>query len=301
MKTKKIFFLLMTFACMIFVFSTKIYAYDNSDTIIGLKYENGLETSEYLSDIKSTGASYTLPKIINDIDYSSFYNPTERDDSDVIIGSNDRVQLTESQYSLSPYCMICKIEATFGQSVYQGTGYLVGPRTVLTAAHVIYDSGWGTNVTLLFGAHWNSNNQYVYSSYVTNVTGLTMGNYYNTGDTADDWAIIDLGFDIGDTYGWFGLTTVVTTNMTMTVAGYPGDYNGNMVYSTGSVSNIETYKFRHYADTAGGESGAPIMPVPFMSSGIHHGGYGTSYNEACRISTYIVDMIDERIGNDDDN
>ena len=38
-----------------------------------------------------------------------------------------------------PYCCIGLITGKFGKDFYHGTGFLIGPRIVLTCAHNLYD------------------------------------------------------------------------------------------------------------------------------------------------------------------
>lgn len=70
--------------------------------------------------------------------------------STLIFGEDNRTQLNNSQYSLFPYSAVCIVKGYFdtdgdGDSdvVYTGTGVFVGPSTVLTCNHIMYNKDHG--------------------------------------------------------------------------------------------------------------------------------------------------------------
>lgn len=110
-----------------------------------------------------------------------------------IIDNDNRVVLEDYQYMQKPYRSICRILISFNELsgvAYQGTGFLVGPHTILTNCLMVYDCS----------------------------------NEHN--------------------YGWFDSISISF-----------GTYKD----SNGNASNVNTYKFDHNCDTAGGASGSPVI------------------------------------------
>jgi len=228
---------------------------------------------------------------------------------DNVIGTDDRVLVYDA--STDPYKKTCRISVSFNENpsqTFHSTGFLVGPSTILTACHSIYDTaygdGWFDSLTLDFGASVYSDTGQMYYPYghYTNWTSAQVGNYYNTNDENDDWAIIDLGTNIGNTLGYFGLSASLSNNTTVKTYGYSSDLGGVLTYSYGSATNVLDYKFDHNCDTGIGCSGGPVTKSDNSVVGIHSCYYKTfnplyETNRACKISVYIVGWIEDRINN----
>ena len=200
-----------------------------------------------------------------------------------------------------PYRMVCRIEVRYTEEpvvIYLGTGFLVGPSTIMTACHTVYHENYGFFDTINFGFGVYKDDitgqiTYPYGNYSSWSTA-TVGNYYNTYSENDDWAIFDLSTNIGNDLGYFGLTASLTTSDDLRLYGYSGDLGGNLGYCDGNATYIETYRFYHNCDTQGGASGGPICENNVVVAGIQHGWAG-DINTACKISVYIVGWINDRI------
>lgn len=211
-----------------------------------------------------------------------------------------------------PYRSICRILISFNELSgveFQGTGFLVGPHTILTNCHMVYDCsnkhnyGWFDSISISFGTYKDSNGKIInpYGT-ITQFSSASCGSFRDTKDRNDDWALIDLNENIGNELGYFGVTSELSNDDSVTVVGYSGDLDRKMAYSNGNVSNVNTYKFDHNCDTTGGASGSPVIKKSNnLICGIHSGYsyywfFGNHYtNHACKISTYIVAWIEERL------
>lgn len=229
-----------------------------------------------------------------------------------IIDNDNRVVLEDYQYVQKPYRSICRILISFNELSgveYQGTGFLVGPHTILTNCHMVYDCsnehnyGWFDSISISFGTYKDSNGKIInpYGT-ITQFSSASCGSFRDTKDRNDDWALIDLNENIGNELGYFGVTSELSNDDSVTVVGYSGDLDRKMAYSNGNVSNVNTYKFDHNCDTTGGASGSPVIKKSNnLICGIHSGYsyywfFGNHYtNHACKISTYIVAWIEERL------
>lgn len=206
-----------------------------------------------------------------------------------IIGTDERTKVTNT--TTSPYYAIAYLSITMEDGgTFRGTGFMISPNTMLTAGHCLKSStSKAKSVTVYPGRNGTS------KPITANMTKYYVDTKY-TGSEADwDYGIIVLDSNIGNTTGWFGLhgtsgSSIGTTNITVT--GYPGDLAGYYMWTCGgTVSNITTNRFKHTADTAGGESGSPTY---FYNSsygnqvvGIHtHAG-----NYSRRITTTLVNWL----------
>lgn len=283
---------LFTFCCSFLIISFA----DNSDKIIGYKMDSN-------RNIENVYYSDTLGNNITET--SGFINDDSKIEQSIcnriIIGDDDRVVVPNSSMTSYPYRMVCRIEVQYNETpgtVYLGTGFLVAPNTIMTACHAIYHENYGffDSINFGFGAYKDDvTGQITYPYGTYNLwTAATVGSYYDTFSENDDWAIIDVSTNIGNDLGYFGLTANLSTSDNLRLYGYYGDFYGNQGYCDGNATYIETYRFFHTCDSYGGVSGGPICENNVIVAGIQHGWLGT-INTACKISTYIVGWINDRI------
>ena len=130
----------------------------------------------------------------------------------------------------------------------QGTGFMIGPNAVATAAHVIYHRGSDGNffvghATIVPANNTGSNPKPFGTAGAKKF--YCGGGWANNGDYSDDWGIIELKTNIGNKTGWLGLRwqSASYKNETTFVNGYPGKVNG---HSNGENcdSDMDLY-FRH--------------------------------------------------------
>lgn len=92
-----------------------------------------------------------------------------------------------------------------------------------------------------------------------------------------------------------GVSSELSNGDTVRLYGYHGDYDSRLGYGPGTTSGVSTYKFRHNCDAIAGSSGGPITRGSTTVVGIHSGGYNSNWDQACKVSNYIVGWIEERI------
>ena len=150
-----------------------------------------------------------------------------------------------------------------------GTGFMIGPAAVATAAHCVYNSEFGddcipTSITVIPAPYYEANSSN--PSISATATGFVMNsNWMNDFDSKYDWAIIKLNANIGNNVGWLGLRYQESTydNTAIRVQGYPvwinGVFNTTMYYTNGTITNSQT-KILKSNDTCteGGMSGGPV-------------------------------------------
>lgn len=222
--------------------------------------------------------------------------------TEAVIGSDDRTKVINSNEY--PWRMIVSLEMEMpGLVIRRGTGFMVGPTTVLTAGHCVYESrygGWAEKVTIRPGLSGVSQ---PYGSQTSGQMSASLG-WVDLEDHKYDYAFIELEEPIGERTGWFSLGVLPAQkiyNSAINVCGYPSDVNDDLLYqwhSGGQTGFVESQKLYYEADTYGGTSGGPVWVSREDGSqvvvGVH--AYGTKlsehlgkpHNSATRIVPEIV-------------
>lgn len=184
-----------------------------------------------------------------------------------VFGPDDRVQVPNTK--VYPFKVFGYIQATSKAGQGSCSGTLIGPRTVLTAAHCIYsneDGGWLTDV--LFAPGLNGFNDAPFGAYAAASTSIVEGyvtNYQGFYGSVVPWdlGIITLAEPIGDQLGWLGYANYDGLgDFTANIVGYPGDKTppALMWRATCEVmaENVGTENFSYDCDTYPGSSGSAV-------------------------------------------
>ncbi|RYF71781.1 MAG: serine protease [Cytophagaceae bacterium] len=218
--------------------------------------------------------------------------------TEVIIGTDDRVRIANT--TIYPYRAICALRITAADGTrWIGTGWMVGPRTVITAGHCVFlhnNGGWARSIEVIPGLNDATR---PYGSAVGTVLRSVKGWTESKKREYDYGAIIlPANSRLGDRVGYFGYA-VRDTNFLMgsvlNLSGYPGDKAGGsqqwfMARTPRSLTDrVITYDI----DTMGGQSGAPVwikVGEQRYCVGIHTNGH-TSGNSATRIVQDVFNNI----------
>ncbi|PRQ07612.1 trypsin-like serine peptidase [Enhygromyxa salina] len=266
---------------------------------IGAYAQLGLETvpgwtpppayvRESTADASPRGADTLLPDWRSGATHSSYRREST-------IGSDDRVRIRETtSYPWRPICQLT-IHSRFGDE-FVGTGWLIGPRTIVTAGHCVYlpaIGGWAERVVV--SAARNGLDRPFSSVVATkfySVRGWTVD-----GKREHDYAVIKLGEDAAlPEVGQLGYAVCDTPTLRgsyLNLAGYPADKDGGTTlwWSARRSAKVDAHVMRYDADTAAGQSGAPVWRLDPSSGrrvvvGIHTNGALTG-NSATRISARV--------------
>lgn len=165
--------------------------------------------------------------------------------------------------SAYPYDLVCYISDTIDGVRYRASGLIIGPHTILTAAHVVWDVDSGQAATSVT----------VYPSYGASTTGYAgAAIHYNAVDdingeltkaqSQSDFAIIDVVQDLSS-YGSFGIDLNYTGG-SADITGYPAYSSSYYTQVTGSGSVVKdaSYSVLDYNSSSfgvsPGSSGGPI-------------------------------------------
>lgn len=216
-----------------------------------------------------------------------------------VIGADGRAKVnTTTNY---PYRANAFLIVNYNGGSGTCTGFFIGPRTLATAGHCVYDQtlGWATSIQVFPGRNGGSSPYgNAYACYLWSV-----GGWVDNGNTNYDYGAIILPSNkaLGNTVGWYGFfyTTdgASLDEDTVRVYGYPGDKTyGTQWGMQGKIKTVNTRKLHHNVDTAGGQSGSAVYETrsngPYANSIHTNGVYGTSpYNRSTRIVKGVFDNL----------
>ena len=222
-----------------------------------------------------------------------------------VVGSDDRVRIYDND--LSPWRMICSLAITAPNGHFMGTGWLVGPRTIITAGHCICDvnqmGGWATKIVVAPG---RDDADYPFSRFSS--TRFSVLKKWESEQHPDfDIGCIHLDQAIGETLGWFGMLSLPAAELQqsrLNIAGYPADIGGGrfLYHHQDLIVDVQDRRIYYMTDTFGGQSGAPawiqnsIGGAPLVV-GVHaYGIDGTQpvnlrANSAPRLIPEVIDTI----------
>jgi glutamyl endopeptidase len=217
--------------------------------------------------------------------------------AEVIIGVDNRVRVHAT--TVYPWRAICalKITARNGRK-YIGTGWMVGPRTVITAGHCVYlhsEGGWASSIEVIPGRNDGSS---PYGSASSGNLRSTTG-WVNNRDRNFDYGAIILPENkkLGNTVGFFGIAVrpdAFLMASALNLSGYPGDKGGNQQwYMAQRPTNVSNTVITYNIDTFGGQSGAPVWVYQNGQRycvGIHTNG-SNGGNSATRINNSVYNNL----------
>jgi V8-like Glu-specific endopeptidase len=225
-----------------------------------------------------------------------------------IINGESRTQVTNTQ--TTPFKAICYLYVSWPNGTYSsGSAEFVGKRVVLSAGHMVYDyskrgsgtSGWAKSVRVVPGKNGSSEpygSQYASTAYVPNgwITVSQQGQtgYESSCDYDMSWIIMPdqtLFNRTGYAFGYQVASDSSLKSTKLNIAGYPGDKPAGTMWTEFGGGNQVVYpsRFRHYLDTYGGSSGAPMWYYNGTSRYVWGVNvwevYGNpAYNVACRMN-----------------
>ncbi len=225
----------------------------------------------------------------------SFFTP------DTIIGNDDRIKLTDTTYF--PWATVVKIQGNFDIYSFDCSGWMLGPSTVATSAHCIYDYGdtntYATNVIVTPAMNSDSPNSEPFGYCEANKAWI-INLWETTGDAQYDYGVYALRCRVGEQTGNLGYRVISDSQIDgemVNVTGYPLDKGGTtMWFGLGHVLETPANFLFYDNDTTGGQSGAPTWELINDSCqvcvvAIHSGSGGIDHNVGVRVTNDVFDFL----------
>ena len=199
-----------------------------------------------------------------------------------------------------------------------GTGWFAGPKTIITAGHVLYDVNWPQRdeITPAWGAMadvWIGYREGLALGHANSarfrVTNAWKAFVDSGASEADRRSQIDVGciqlgeslFDFPRYFDLNGAGDAAIAGQLATISGYPTDRDSAQIQYSGSggIGDVSPNFFYHLIDTFGGQSGAPVwlggtgVAQPSVV-GIHTGGSEEeARNWAVRMTSELKALIQQ--------
>jgi len=217
--------------------------------------------------------------------------------AEVVIGKDDRIQVHNT--TAYPWRTICSLVITAKDgSGWRGTGWLVGPGTVMTAGHCVYMHGRGGWVRRIEVIPGRNGSKKPYGSCAATCFCSVKG-WTNKKKRSHDYGAIILPSNcrVGNRVGWFGYANLGYASLLglkVNLSGYPGDKpSGTQWWHARRIKWVTSRTIVYNIDTAGGQSGSPVWRLKNgkrHAVGIHTNG-STSGNSATRIIKPVFQNI----------
>ncbi|OOQ91908.1 trypsin-like serine peptidase [Bacillus cereus] len=211
-------------------------------------------------------------------------------------GRDERLRVADTR--IFPWRAVCELIITTADGRKgSGTGWLVGPRTIITAGHCVFDVDTGQWYESIEVIPARDHNKEPFGRF-TSTTFWSVEGWITNGDHKYDYGAIILDADIGNRVGYLGFRAdldSVINNQIATNVGYPGDKEDNESSTqwtmSGNIEVISNEKIRYMIDTYGGHSGGPVWLGSLESQVIGIHTYGGCPNSATRINGNVFENI----------
>jgi V8-like Glu-specific endopeptidase len=225
---------------------------------------------------------------------------------ETVIGADERTRILDTE--LNPWRRIAALQIKAPSGTFIGTGWFVGPRTLITAGHCVFDAsqlgGWAKSVEVSPAR----NGQTFPFDRVVAKRFSSIDRWVQSQDPDFDMGAIHLAKPVGDDVGWFAVGSLPTTDLEthlVNISGYPAlPGNGEeQWFHKNRILRVTERRLFYDVDTYGGQSGAPVFiyeqgQAEPLVVGIHAYGVGgtpSSFslvaNSAPRIIPEVYDQI----------
>lgn len=298
MLRKRVYYRLMCLFLLVYLGQGEVYAQETNGS------ESGIPTE---ATTFTTSADPSKSELIPSSEATTILPSQAPDFSEVeaipegIIDSDNQILVTNTL--LTPYRQVVRLESFFASGVLYGTGVMIGPDLVLTAAHNVYNikQGQWTEDVLVIPAQngeaepygkYQAGRIFMLKSYQNEETGTS---------ESFDMAVIKLTQPVDSQVGFLPVSTEISDGNRIQVAGYPypktSDWKIGFMYTMwGEATSIKDNLIRYEIDTESGQSGSPVLNQDNEIVGIHTLGFVDGnqvyiYNAARRIMQDSLDMI----------
>lgn len=265
--------------------------------------EETIEIDTYDLETKTWSTEFVTDSPLNSVDLP------ENHDGEIspmdIFGEDDRVIISDT--TKKPYSYIGNIYIRSGGVVCgYGTGFLVGPSLVLTAAHNLYSNLLNIDSIRFLPGH--NGDTFPFGKYTATKFHIPSQYKKDVTNKKYDYALIELEEPVGNKTGYFSLNPnlsvvnnpdkhdIYENQMSVTIAGYPSNDRKKLYKSSGKVYfDGGDYLAYTKIDTDNGQSGSPVYykkDGKYYVLGIHI--KGNDEQNTCRLMTNAIYRLIEK-------
>jgi len=225
-----------------------------------------------------------------------------------VFGDDDRIQIGIAEAEEYPFRVIGQILMMKKSGSSFCSGALIGPHTVLTAAHCLYnhdEGGWNEKIQFVPARTGTSAEDAPYGTYdyeTAYVLGGYIDNYQGSYDSVFRWdlGVVILKDPVGDDLGWMGYSNYDDLGaFHASITGYPGDMPASTMWYAGcdvQAENIATDYFLTDCDTYPGSSGSAVYAIDENDEHVIVGvnvAQNDKWNTAVRLNASYFAWVDD--------
>ncbi|MTD54220.1 trypsin-like serine peptidase [Amycolatopsis pithecellobii] len=208
-----------------------------------------------------------------------------------------------TQTSASPWCTTGLVTATFPDGTEgESTGFAIGERHVVTAAHAVYDKDLGGLATKVKFQPGRDAANLPFNTF-TAAKWHVLDVYRDKDLTRDDYSLLVLSASMPAAVGRYQLTAADDSTLRgneWQIAGYPDDKTpeNSMWYAAGALAAVDQHLLQYRISTSAGQSGAAVAGYQAVSDtkavGIHSRvNDDRTANLAVRVTPQVIKQIEE--------
>jgi V8-like Glu-specific endopeptidase len=212
--------------------------------------------------------------------------------TETIHGLDDRIQIHNTHKY--PWCMTASLLITARDNTqWCGTGFFIGPHTLMTAGHDVFVTGsgapgrdgWVKQISIKV-APYNGTLPY---GPVTSTSFRTVVGWAHHGLTDYNYGAIILPRDLGYKTGWFGFRVYSDVDLLNTTGNLAGYICSKLMYGLGKIVSVTNRRVYYDIDTSAGQAGSAVYNIRDGGRyvfAIHNAG-GLTYNSGTRICSPV--------------